>query len=165
MKLSMTKTIRGSVWVESFTLRAVVIGAAMLGLTMGTVSLVAGARAAQPTAGKSASGGGAANQTVAGEAASKQAESSSAMQGEKYEGMITDTHCNARHSAAIGLSAADCTRACVHGGDQFALVDGDNVYVLDGDAAMLKKMAGQRVQIAGTLNGNKISVLSVASGQ
>lgn len=136
----------------------------MLGLTMGAVSLVARARAAQPTADGFASSGGAANQSVAGEAVAKQAESSSA-QGEKYEGIITDTHCNARHSAAIGLSAADCTRACVHGGNQFALVDGDNVYVLDGDAGVLKKMAGQRVQIAGTLNGNKISVLSVASGQ
>ena len=161
----MTKTIRGSVWVESLTLRVIVIGAAMLGLTMGAVSLVTGARAAQPTAGGSTSSGGAANQSVAGEAAPKQAESSSAMQGEKYDGVISDTHCTARHSAAIGLSAADCARACVHGGDQCALVDGDNVYVLDGEIEMLKKMAGQRVQIAGTLNGNKISVLSVASGQ
>lgn len=160
----MTKTNKGSVWIESLTLRVIVIGAAMLGLTMGAVSLVARARAAQPTADGFASSGGAANQSVAGEAVAKQAESSSA-QGEKYEGIITDTHCNARHSAAIGLSAADCTRACVHGGNQFALVDGDNVYVLDGDAGVLKKMAGQRVQIAGTLNGNKISVLSVASGQ
>jgi hypothetical protein len=132
---------------------------------MGTVSLVAGARAAQPTTGKSASGGGTANQPVAGDAVAKQAESSSAMQGEKYDGVITDTHCTARHSAAIGLSAADCARACVHGGHQFALVDGDNVYVLDGEVEMLKKMAGQRVSIAGTLNGNKILVSRVGSGQ
>jgi hypothetical protein len=165
MKLSMTKTIRGTVWVESLTLRVVVIGAAILGLTMGAVSLVAGARATQPTADKSASARGSANQPVASDEVAKQAESSSVMQGEKYEGMLTDTHCNARHSAAIGLSAADCTRAYVHGGDQFALVDGDNVYVLDGDAGVLKKMAGQRVQIGGTLNGNKISVLSVAAGK
>ena len=152
------KTIHGSVWAQSTMLRMAVVAVAGFGLAMGTLALVAGARSAPPAAAESA-----ASQPTA-VAAAKQAESSSAMQGEKYEGVITDTHCAARHSAAIGLSAADCTRACVHGGDQFALVDGDNVYVLDGDAAALKKMAGQRVHIAGTLNGNKISVSAVVSG-
>src|SRR5271167_403920 len=55
-----------------------------------------------------------------------------------YEGIITDTQCGARHSAAIGKTASDCTLACVHGGGQFALVDGDATYLLEGDLAMLK---------------------------
>jgi len=77
--------------------------------------------------------------------------------------MVTDTHCGAKHAASIGLSAADCTRVCVHGGEQFALVDGDAVYVLEGAGAALKRVAGQRVRIIGTPDGRKISVESVLS--
>lgn len=85
----------------------------------------------------------------------------SASPTQTYEGMITDTRCGAKHSAAIGLGAADCTRACVHAGEQFALVDGENVYVLEGDRDALKRMAGERVRIAGVLEGNRIAVASV----
>jgi uncharacterized low-complexity protein len=80
-----------------------------------------------------------------------------------YEGMITDTHCGAKHSATIGKTASDCTLVCVHGGEQFALVDGETVYSLDGEPAALKQVAGQRVKIVGTLNGNKLSVASVVA--
>ena len=78
-----------------------------------------------------------------------------------YEGMVTDTRCGAKHSASIAENAADCTRVCIHAGEHFALVDGDNVYILRGDTEVLKRAAGQRVTIAGTLNGDKISVVSV----
>jgi hypothetical protein len=78
-----------------------------------------------------------------------------------YEGIITDTHCGAKHSAAVGKTAADCTRVCVHSGERFALVDGDKMYVLEGKAAALKHAAGARVKIAGTLTGDTISVTSV----
>lgn len=77
--------------------------------------------------------------------------------------MISDTHCNAKHSAAIGLTASDCTRTCVHSGEHFALVDGDTVYILRGDEDSLKKLAGQRVKIVGSLKGSRISVASVAA--
>jgi hypothetical protein len=78
-----------------------------------------------------------------------------------YEGIITDTHCSAKHSAAVGKTAADCTRVCVHSGERFALVDGDKMYVLEGKAAALKHAAGARVKIGGTLTGDTISVGSV----
>jgi len=87
----------------------------------------------------------------------------SSSSAQEYEGMVTDTHCGAKHAASIGLSAADCTRVCVHGGEQFALVDGDAVYVLEGAGAALKRVAGQRVRIIGTPDGRKISVESVLS--
>jgi hypothetical protein len=87
----------------------------------------------------------------------------SAIQPQAYEGMITDTRCEARHSASIGMAPGDCTRVCVHGGENFALVHGDAVYVLEGEPAALKHAAGQRVRIVGTLNGNKISVESVTA--
>jgi uncharacterized low-complexity protein len=103
-------------------------------------------------------GGAAAEETESGQPAQ-----SSAAQPQTYEGMITDTHCGAKHSADKGRTAGDCTRVCVHGGERFSLVDGDKVYVLEGSPAALKRVAGQRVRIAGTLNGATISVASVAA--
>jgi hypothetical protein len=80
-----------------------------------------------------------------------------------YEGMVTDTRCGARHSAAIGKTASDCTRVCVRAGEQFVLVDGENTYLLVGDPVVLERAAGKRVRIVGTLNGKQISITSVIS--
>lgn len=91
------------------------------------------------------------------------AQAQPAIAAQIYEGIISDTHCGAKHSAAIGKTAADCTLACVHGGEQFVLVDGDTVYLLEGDLLALKRVAGQRVRITGTLSGRKISVRSVVT--
>lgn len=79
-----------------------------------------------------------------------------------YEGVVTDTHCGAKHSAAISKTAADCTRACVHGGAEFALVDGDTIYRLDGELMLLKRVAGQRVKVVGTLTGDRLKVASIS---
>jgi hypothetical protein len=94
---------------------------------------------------------------------SGQARSSSAMQQQTYEGVITDTQCGAKHSAAMGRTAADCTVVCVRSGEQFVLVDGDTSYLLEGDLVTLKQVAGRRVRITGTVNGEKISVTSVVT--
>jgi hypothetical protein len=88
---------------------------------------------------------------------------SSTLPPQTYEGVITDTHCGAKHSAAVGLSAANCARVCVRSGERFALVDGDKAYALEGEQAVLKRVAGQRVKVVGSLNGDTISVASVAS--
>jgi hypothetical protein len=84
-------------------------------------------------------------------------------QQKTYEGVITDTHCGAKHSAMIGKSAADCTRACVHGGEEFALVDGETIYRLNGDLMLLKRVAGQRVKVVGILNGDRLKVTSIST--
>ncbi len=81
---------------------------------------------------------------------------------ETYEGVVTCSHCGARHSAKIAQTAADCARMCVHGGSQFALVDGEKVYLLDGNLEILKKAAGERVKIKGTMSGNTIHVVMIA---
>jgi hypothetical protein len=100
---------------------------------------------------------------ASGETESGQATLTSSVQPHVYEGMITDAHCGAKHSADMGKTAADCTRACVHSGEPFTLVDGEAMYLLDGDLVALKRVAGQRVRILGTLNGNTISVASVSA--
>jgi hypothetical protein len=61
------------------------------------------------------------------------------------------------------MAAADCTRVCVRSGESFALVDGDKAYTLAGEPAALKRVAGQRVKIVGTLNGDTISVAAVGA--
>jgi hypothetical protein len=86
-----------------------------------------------------------------------------AVASQTYDGVITDTRCTAKHTPAIPESAADCVRACVHAGEHFALVDGDKLYILEGEPESLKRVAGERVTISGVLNGNTISVASVRS--
>lgn len=87
----------------------------------------------------------------------------SAQPSATYEGVITDTHCVAKHSVKIAASAGDCTRVCVHSGEHFALVDGDKLYTLEGEPEALKRVAGERVSVIGTLNGTTISVTAVRS--
>jgi hypothetical protein len=91
-----------------------------------------------------------------------QASEPSAAPQQTYEGMVTDTHCLAKHKSSIGKTATDCTRACIHSGAQFALVDGDKTYLLEGDPLTLKRAAGTRSTITGTLRGNTIVVSSIA---
>jgi hypothetical protein len=81
-----------------------------------------------------------------------------------YVGMVTCSRCFAKHSAKIGATAADCARACIRDGANFTFVNGDRTYLLEGDPAALKRVAGQRVQIVGALNGGTITVASVAEG-
>ena len=90
-----------------------------------------------------------------------QAPAAPAVAEQSYEGMLTCSRCGARHSAALGRTAADCVRICVHGGATFSLIDGDKTYVLDGDLNALKKVAGQRVHIVGAMNDSTIRVSSV----
>ena len=80
-----------------------------------------------------------------------------------YEGMVTCSHCGARHSAKLAQSATTCVRVCVHGGAQFALVNSESVYLLDGSVDALKPIAGQRAKIVGNLDGNTIKVQSVVA--
>lgn len=106
---------------------------------------------------------GAAARPGAVEPALGQAARTSDVHSETYEGIITDTRCGAKHSAAVGKSAGDCTRLCVHSGEQFALVDGEKMFVLQGQPEALKRAAGERVTVAGTLSGNTIAVASVTA--
>lgn len=80
-----------------------------------------------------------------------------------YEGMVTCSRCGAKHSAALGQTAATCTRVCVHGGANFALVDADVTYLLEGDLNVLKRLAGQRARVVGARQGRTIRISSVAA--
>jgi hypothetical protein len=78
-----------------------------------------------------------------------------------FSGMITDSQCGARHEQSSGKRPADCARMCVRNGSKYTLVDGDRKNILEGNEAALDRLAGQRVTVTGTLNGNTIKVSSV----
>lgn len=78
-----------------------------------------------------------------------------------FEGMVSCSRCEAKHSAALARSASTCVRVCVHGGARFTLIAPQSTYFLEGDLLVLKPVAGQRVRIQGTLNGQVIRVSSL----
>jgi hypothetical protein len=84
---------------------------------------------------------------------------------QSFTGKVSDAMCGAHHM--MSGPEADCTRACVSKGSKFALVVGDKVYTLDTDnkseLATLDKLAGSNAKVTGTLNGDTISVASVAA--
>lgn len=80
-----------------------------------------------------------------------------------YEGMVTCSRCGAKHSAKLAQTASTCVRVCVHGEAQFALVNAESTYLLDGDRDDLKRIAGERAKVVGYLDGNTIKVQSVVA--
>ena len=90
--------------------------------------------------------------------ASKPLNAGDAATGKTFAGIITDSICGARHARDSGKSPAECTRICARKGANYMLVDGDKTYVLGGNPADIDKLAGQRVSVAGTLNGGTIKV-------
>jgi hypothetical protein len=85
-----------------------------------------------------------------------------------YAGLITDDHCGARHDMDSGKNPANCTKMCIRNGSKYILVVGDKRYALAGNASTLDGLAGQRANVAGTLEGNTIklgSTSSTSSGQ
>jgi hypothetical protein len=81
-----------------------------------------------------------------------------------FAGLITDDQCRARHEMDSGMSATECARMCVRNGARYILVEGEKRYALAGRQDELDGLAGQRANIAGTLDGNTITISSISSG-
>jgi hypothetical protein len=85
-----------------------------------------------------------------------------------FTGKVSDAMCGATHMEA-GIAPADCVRVCVQKGAKYALVVGDKVYTLDtSDKAALdelNKLAWEQAKVAGTANGDTISVKSVTAAK
>ncbi len=82
--------------------------------------------------------------------------------GTTFTGTITDSHCSARHMRTPSQSASECSRACFRRGASYVLVDGDHRYTLVGGEQSLTKLAGERVTVIGTRQGDAILVGSAA---
>jgi hypothetical protein len=81
-----------------------------------------------------------------------------------FTGEVGDAMCGRQH---MGGTAAECTRACVAKGSKFALVVGDKIYTLNttdkAALATLDQQAGKNATVTGTLDGDTITVSSVAA--
>ncbi len=82
-----------------------------------------------------------------------------------FTGTVSDTMCGAKHTMMPGKPDADCVRACVKGGSDYALVVGDKVYTLKGDKAAIDKFAGQKAMVSGKLSGNTIEASSITAAK
>ncbi len=80
-----------------------------------------------------------------------------------FTGTVSDAMCGARHTMMPGKPDADCVRACVKAGSDYALVVGNKVYTLKGDKAALDKFAGQKATITGQLSGDTIQASSISA--
>jgi hypothetical protein len=83
-----------------------------------------------------------------------------------FIGKVSDAMCGAKHSEG-NVAPADCVRACVQKGANYALVVGDKVYTLDTKdqavSAELNKLAWQQAKVTGTAKGDSILVESVTA--
>jgi hypothetical protein len=81
-------------------------------------------------------------------------------------GQVSDSMCGAKHQESA--SPADCTRACVKHGANYALVVGDKVYTLQTSDKTaldsLDKLAGAKAKVTGDVDGTTINVKSVKAG-
>src|SRR5229473_1262296 len=75
-------------------------------------------------------------------------------------GKVSDAACGAEHKMK-NMSAADCARACAKKAG-YALVVGDKVYKLKGHDEDFDKYAAENVTVKGTLDGDTMTVTSVA---
>jgi hypothetical protein len=85
-------------------------------------------------------------------------------QQQSFTGVVTDSMCGVAHMAK-DMTPAECTRMCVKDGMKHALAADKKLYTLEGHDAELSKLAGQRVTVKGTLNGDTLSVQEVAASK
>jgi hypothetical protein len=83
-----------------------------------------------------------------------------------FTGEVSDSMCGAKHMMD---NKAECTRACVSKGSNYALVVGDKVYTLNttDKAALdqLNTLAGSQAKVTGTANGDAIDVSKVSAAK
>lgn len=81
---------------------------------------------------------------------------------QRFMGVVTDAVCGARHPAS-NMTAAECTQACAKKGARYMLVAADKAYMLGGDTTEVARLAGQRAQVVGSLEGNTLKVESITA--
>lgn len=83
-----------------------------------------------------------------------------------FTGEVSDSMCGNKHMMS---GKADCTRACIAKGSNYALVVGDKVYTLHtSDKAALDKLnalAGEQAKVTGNLDGDTVEVSKVVAAK
>ena len=86
----------------------------------------------------------------------------SAQSAQTINGFLSEAQCAASHSAP-SASATKCVKGCIARGAAPVLVSDGKVYKLKGEDDAVKGLAGQNVTIKGTVDGDTITVTSVAA--
>jgi hypothetical protein len=76
-------------------------------------------------------------------------------------GVLTDSRCAGRHPSDSRMRSSECTLFCIKQGASWVLVDGDTTYLVKGDSPTFDRLAGQRVKLTGSVEGNNIKVQSI----
>src|SRR5467141_2223564 len=85
-------------------------------------------------------------------------------QQQSLTGVVTDSMCGAAHMSK-DKTPAECTKMCVKDGMKYALAVEKKDYTLEGHEAELAKLAGQKVTVTGTINGDTLTVTSVTAAK
>jgi hypothetical protein len=76
-------------------------------------------------------------------------------------GVVTDDMCGKKHTMMPGKPDSECIRACVKAGSKYALLVGDKIYALNGNAKQIDQFAGKKVKVAGDVSGTTITLASI----
>jgi hypothetical protein len=79
-----------------------------------------------------------------------------------FTGVVTDDMCGKKHTMMPGKPDSECIRACVKSGSKYALLVGDKIYVLKGDAKQIDHFAGKKAKVTGDVSGTTITLASIA---
>jgi hypothetical protein len=96
--------------------------------------------------------------TAAGLSASNSIVGKEYQSGIELSGIVTDTDCGGTHGTKTH-GDAECIRACVRLGAEYALAVGKNVYVLKGHQQELNEFAGDKVLVSGVVVGGDTVVV------
>jgi hypothetical protein len=83
--------------------------------------------------------------------------------GKSWTGVVSDSHCGAKHSTP-SEEAAECITKCVHGGAKYVLVSDGKVYQLNAQDKF-EGFAGRSVKVTGEMSGDTIIVESVEAAE
>jgi hypothetical protein len=83
-------------------------------------------------------------------------------QTQTFTGVVSDNMCGKQHMMKH-THPAQCARACVKSGSDYALVVGDKVYTLKGDKSQIDKFAGEKATVTGKANGEIIAVSAISA--
>ena len=79
----------------------------------------------------------------------------------EWTGVISDSHCGAKHNTA-SAAATKCVESCIKGGGEAVFVSGDKVLKLDAASQdKVKGHYGHKVTITGDLDGDTVKIDSL----
>lgn len=81
--------------------------------------------------------------------------------GAEWTGHISDSKCGAKHNDGSAASIA-CVKGCIKGGASAVFVVGDKVLKLANANKVGEELYGAKVKITGTLEGDTVTIGSIA---